>query len=106
MYLRPFEILCHWLIDCIFCFVDFVILIYIIDYNELLYFRFLVDQSCIPPLCDLLTVMDSKIVQVALTGLENILRLGETDAKQGEGMNPYAVMTEECYGNIFIMNLL
>ncbi|CAG5128750.1 unnamed protein product [Candidula unifasciata] len=60
--------------------------------------RFLVDQSCIPPLCDLLTVMDSKIVQVALNGLENILRLGETDAKQGNGVNPYAVMIEECYG--------
>ena len=56
------------------------------------------DQSCIPPLCDLLTVMDSKIVQVALNGLENILRLGETEAKQGNGVNPYAVMIEECYG--------
>ncbi|RUS88384.1 hypothetical protein EGW08_003840 [Elysia chlorotica] len=60
--------------------------------------RFLVNQSCIPPLCDLLTVMDSKIVQVALNGLENILRLGETEAKQGNGVNPYAVMIEECYG--------
>ena len=37
--------------------------------------RFLVDHACIPPLCDLLTVMDSKIVQVALSGLENILHL-------------------------------
>ncbi len=36
--------------------------------------RYLVSQGCIPPLCDLLTVMDSKIVQVALSGLENILR--------------------------------
>lgn len=62
------------------------------------YIRFLVDQSCIPPLCDLLTVMDSKIVQVALNGLENILRLGEADAKQGNSVNPYAVMIEECYG--------
>ena len=26
--------------------------------------RYLVDQGCIPPLCDLLTVMDAKIVQV------------------------------------------
>ena len=26
--------------------------------------KFLVQQGCIPPLCDLLTVMDSKIVQV------------------------------------------
>jgi len=61
--------------------------------------RFLVDQECIPPLCDLLTVMDSKIVQVALNGLENILRLGEQDAKMHGGTNPYAVMIEECYGN-------
>jgi hypothetical protein len=29
---------------------------------------YLVGQGCIPPLCDLLTVMDAKIVQVRLTG--------------------------------------
>ncbi|XP_076373391.1 karyopherin alpha1 [Tachypleus tridentatus] len=60
--------------------------------------RFLVEQGCIPPLCELLTVMDAKIVQVALNGLENILRLGEQDAKNHSGVNPYAVMIEECYG--------
>ena len=60
--------------------------------------RFLVDQGCVAPLCDLLTVMDSKIVQVALNGLENILRLGDQDAKVSSGTNPYAVMIEECYG--------
>lgn len=60
--------------------------------------RFLVDQGCIPPLCDLLTVMDSRIVQVALVGLENILRLGEQDAKMHGGTNPYAMLIEECYG--------
>lgn len=60
--------------------------------------RFLVDQDCIPPLCDLLTVMDAKIVQVALNGLENILRLGEQDAKNHNATNPYAVLIEECYG--------
>ncbi|KAL7988432.1 hypothetical protein Chor_007351 [Crotalus horridus] len=38
--------------------------------------KYLVELGCIKPLCDLLTVMDSKIVQVALNGLENILRLG------------------------------
>lgn len=65
-------------------------------------FRFLVDQGCIPPLCDLLTVMDSKIVQVALNGLENILRLGEQDAKTSNGANPYSVMIEECYGKCHI----
>ncbi|KAL8563158.1 Importin subunit alpha-6 [Nucella lapillus] len=60
--------------------------------------RFLVDQGCIPPLCDLLTVMDCKIVQVALNGLENILRLGEQTAKITNNINPYAVSIEECYG--------
>lgn len=60
--------------------------------------RFLVDQGCVAPLCDLLTVMDAKIVQVALTALENILKLGDQSAKMGGGVNPYAVMIEECYG--------
>ncbi|CAH0553519.1 unnamed protein product [Brassicogethes aeneus] len=60
--------------------------------------RYLVSQNCIGPMCDLLTVMDTKIVQVALNGLENILRLGEQDAKTNNGVNPYAVLIEECYG--------
>ncbi|KAI4818488.1 hypothetical protein KUCAC02_011826 [Chaenocephalus aceratus] len=62
--------------------------------------RYLVNLGCIKPLCDLLTVMDSKIVQVALNGLENILRLGEQEAKQensGSGINPYSLI-EEAYG--------
>lgn len=62
-------------------------------------FRYLVNLGCIKPLCDLLTVMDSKIVQVALNGLENILRLGEQEANQsGTGINPYCSMIEEAYG--------
>uniref|UniRef100_A0A674MZC1 Importin subunit alpha n=1 Tax=Takifugu rubripes TaxID=31033 RepID=A0A674MZC1_TAKRU len=63
--------------------------------------RYLVNLGCIKPLCDLLTVMDSKIVQVALNGLENILRLGEQEAKQennGSGVNPYCSLIEEAYG--------
>ncbi|RXM91619.1 Importin subunit alpha-7 [Acipenser ruthenus] len=61
--------------------------------------RYLVNLGCIKPLCDLLTVMDSKIVQVALTGLENILRLGEQESKQnGSGLNPYCSLIEEAYG--------
>jgi len=62
--------------------------------------QFLVEQGCIPPLCELLTVMDPKIIQVALNGLENILRLGEIKAKSpaGNGVNSYAVAIEECYG--------
>ncbi|KAA8586131.1 hypothetical protein FQN60_007700 [Etheostoma spectabile] len=63
--------------------------------------EYLVNLGCIKPLCDLLTVMDSKIVQVALNGLENILRLGEQEAKQentGSGVNPYCSLIEEAYG--------
>ena len=41
--------------------------------------------------------MDPKIVQVALSGLENILRAGG-EAASNNGNNPYAVMIEECYG--------
>ncbi|GFU52643.1 importin subunit alpha-7 [Nephila pilipes] len=63
--------------------------------------RYLVEQQCIPPLCELLTVLDTKIIQVALNGLENILRLGEQDAKAQGTVNPYAVMIEGCYGIIF-----
>ncbi|ELU00208.1 hypothetical protein CAPTEDRAFT_220826 [Capitella teleta] len=60
--------------------------------------RFLVDQGCIKPLCELLTVMDAKIIQVALNGLENILRLGLQDRKLNGGTNPYSVLVEECFG--------
>lgn len=34
--------------------------------------KFLVQQGCIRPLCDLLTVNDAKIVTIALEGLENV----------------------------------
>jgi len=60
--------------------------------------RFLVDQGCIPPLCNLLTVMDGKIVQVALNGLEHILRAGLQESKLHGRVNLYAVAIEECYG--------
>uniref|UniRef100_A0A3Q4HXB6 Karyopherin alpha 5 (importin alpha 6) n=1 Tax=Neolamprologus brichardi TaxID=32507 RepID=A0A3Q4HXB6_NEOBR len=62
--------------------------------------KYLVSLNAIKPMCDLLTVMDSKIVQVSLNGLENILRLGEQEAKQnGTGINPYCALIEEAYGN-------
>jgi len=41
--------------------------------------KFLVHQGCIPPLCELLVAHDHKIVNVALEGLENILKVGEAD---------------------------
>lgn len=57
--------------------------------------KYLVDAGCIPPMCELLTVMDPKIVTVALNGLENILKAGNQHRTKP---NPYAVMIEECYG--------
>lgn len=48
--------------------------------------------------------MDSKIVQVALNGLENILRLGEQESKQnGMGINPYCALIEEAYGKKLLL---
>ncbi|KAK9470337.1 armadillo-type protein [Dipodascopsis tothii] len=61
--------------------------------------RYLVAQGCIKPLCDLLTCMDNKIIQVALDGLENILKVGELDKDaSGSSMNTYALYIEEAGG--------
>jgi importin subunit alpha-6/7 len=69
--------------------------------------RYLVSQGCIKPLCDLLTMMDNKIIQVALDGLDNILKIGEMD-KQAAGpgaTNQYALFVEEAMGMVTIHNL-
>lgn len=64
--------------------------------------RFLVQSGCIKPLCDLLGCPDNKIIQVALDGLENILKVGEMDKEAseqtGEPINRYALFIEECGG--------
>jgi importin subunit alpha-1 len=65
--------------------------------------RYLVTQGCIKPLCDLLACPDNKIIQVALDGLENILKVGEMD-KEAAGdsaetnINQFALFIEECGG--------
>ena len=52
------------------------------------------------PLCDLLSVRDVKIVEVALKGIENILRVGEEIVKESPpgSTNPFAMQIEECFG--------
>lgn len=60
--------------------------------------KFLVQQGCIRPLCDLLGVNDSKIVSIALEGLENILKVGEEDAKATGQHNPMATYIAEAEG--------
>lgn len=64
--------------------------------------RYLVQQGCIKPLCDLLTCPDNKIIQVALDGLENILKIGDLDKQTagdgGDSINRFALFIEECGG--------
>lgn len=69
--------------------------------------RYLVSQGCIKPLCDLLQMMDNKIIQVALDGLDNILKVGEMDKEAaGPGaVNQYALFVEEAGGLMTIHQL-
>ena len=65
--------------------------------------RYLVAQGCIKPLCDLLACPDNKIIQVALDGLENILKVGEMDKEASEdpsdqNVNHFALIIEEAGG--------
>lgn len=61
--------------------------------------KYLVEQKCIEPLCNLLNVHDARIVSVALEGLENILRVGqkEKDASGAE-YNEYSQTIEAVGG--------
>ena len=65
--------------------------------------RYLVQQGCIQPLCELLSCPDNKIIQVALDGLENILKVGDMDKEASENpseqnINRYALYIEEAGG--------
>lgn len=52
----------------------------------------LVDRGVIEPMCDLLTVKDSQVIQVVLDGLNNILRMA------GTNYQPIATAIEQCGG--------
>ena len=68
--------------------------------------RYLVSQGCIKPLCDILKSMDNRIIQVALDGLENLLKVGESDKEANPGsVNQYALHIEECVGMVTIHQL-
>jgi len=62
--------------------------------------RHIIRCGTIAPLCDLLTVMDPRVVNVVLNGLDCILKHGEKDKKKGGvgAKNPYAMMVEEAFG--------
>jgi len=59
--------------------------------------RYMVDNNLIPPMCELLTCGDARIILVALEGLENLLKVGEKDSSNN-GSNEYANHIEECGG--------
>lgn len=65
--------------------------------------KYLVSQGCIKPLCDLLTCLDNKIIQVSLDGLENILKVGEID--KVDSVNQFALYVEEAGGMEKVHNL-
>lgn len=68
------------------------------------YCRYLVDQSCIQALCDLLAYPNSEIVSNCLEGLENILVVGEVDKDIDRG-NSFAERVDKCDGWGMIENL-
>lgn len=62
---------------------------------------YLVNCGAIQALCGLLQVVDNKMIQVAMNGLENILKAGQSQAGAPgfeDGNNKYAVIVEECGG--------
>jgi hypothetical protein len=68
--------------------------------------QYMVQLGTIGPLCDILTSLDNKIVQVALDGLENILKVGQLDrSNDPDGLNRYALFIEECGGMELIHSL-
>lgn len=68
--------------------------------------QYLVSQGCIKPLCDVLTIMDNRLILIALDGLENILKVGAMNSRNDpNGLNRYALYIEEC-GGLDIINSL
>jgi len=77
--------------------------------------EFLVEIGVIPALCGLLDVQVPRVLDVALSGLDNILKLGRQEQivkkieENGQELeiqvNPYAEMIEECHGVDKLENL-
>ena len=50
--------------------------------------------QCIPPLCELLTLQDARVINVGLEGLANILNQGEKDKETREFLTSGAEINE------------
>jgi importin subunit alpha-1 len=58
-----------------------------------------VEKGILPPLCEQLQLADSKILVVAMDGIENILKVGHAEMlSNGLPENPYAKIVETCGG--------
>ena len=70
------------------------------------FYRYLVIQGCIRPLCDLLDCQDPRIITVCLEGLENILTAGEAKKIAGvTDVNIYVSQIDDVGGLEKIENL-
>lgn len=87
-------------------FLNFLVKLLIINSNTIVC-RYLISQGCIKPLSDLLACSDTRIINVALEGLENILRVGEAEKDLGNtgGVNLYARYVDEAGGLEKVENL-
>lgn len=66
---------------------------------------YLVEKGCVKPLCDLLDVPDSRIVMVALEGIENVLKTGAKETEMSGGENVISRYVEEAGGLLKIEQL-
>ncbi|XP_010442391.1 PREDICTED: importin subunit alpha-1-like [Camelina sativa] len=66
--------------------------------------RYLVEQGCIKPLCDLLVCPEPEVIFKCLYGLENILMAGEAERNIG-GVNYFSQQIEDAEGLEKIKNL-
>ena len=64
-------------------------------------YRFIVSHGCIKPLCNLLFARLGITIRV-LDALDEILKVGEKEAKSVGGPNKYALEVEECSGKSLI----
>lgn len=62
----------------------------------MLVYRYIVSLECIPPLCQMLSAPEPRVVNAVLEALFFILNVGKQDA--GMAINHYAVQVEEANG--------
>eukprot|EP01059_Diplonema_ambulator_P007171 TRINITY_DN1667_c0_g1_i1.p1 TRINITY_DN1667_c0_g1~~TRINITY_DN1667_c0_g1_i1.p1 ORF type:complete len:510 (+),score=168.02 TRINITY_DN1667_c0_g1_i1:593-2122(+) len=60
--------------------------------------NFLVQEGCIPALCELLTYADTKVLTVALEALDNILKVGQAAKEHTGNDNPFVQPIVQCGG--------